>query len=204
MEEQTLSDLLQHADEAKPRVSDAAPLATRACHQLVRQRQRRRRVVGVGSLAMLFIVSLAAWRASERTLPTTVPEPVATMSPAESEPDSPTLSHEEVRAEIARLTAEAEMHARTAELMKTALAGQRAKLELEEYRRRGDPMDWIADQQNRTALGMMMQAERLSEQPGTQAEVEATYYRIIELFPKTHTAEVARQRLDGNDMGDRT
>ncbi len=204
MEEQTLTDLLHRADEAQPSVSNTSPLASRARHQLVRQRQRRRRVVGVGSLAMLFIVSLAAWRANERTLPTTAPEPVATTSPSKSEPSGPTLSHEEVRAEIARLTAEAEMHSRTAELMKTALAGQRALQELEEYRRKGDPMAWIADQQNRTALGMMMQAERLSEQPNTQAEVEATYYRIIELFPKTHTAEVARQRLDGNDMGDRT
>lgn len=204
MEEQSLTDLLQRADQAKPRVSDAAPLAARARQQLVHQHQRRRRAVGVGSLAMLLIVSLSVWRTNERTLPATAPESVAATSPGESEPSSSVLSHEEVRAEIARLTAEADMHARAAEMMKTALAGQRAQRELDEFRRRGDPMDWIQDQQNRTALGMMMRAERLSDQPDSQAEVEATYHRIIELFPKTHTADVARQRLDEDDMGDRT
>lgn len=203
MEEQSLAELLHRADQAKPRVGDAAPLAARARQQLARQHQRRRRVVGVGSLAILFIAALAVWRGNEQVLPTTVPEPVAKVSPSESAPSSSILSHEEARAEIARLTAEAEMHARAAEMMKTALAGQRAQRELEEYRRRGDPMDWIADQQNRTALSMMMRAERLSEQPDSQAEVEATYHRIIELFPKTHTAEIVRQRLDRNDMGDR-
>ena len=204
MEERTLARLLHQADEPAPLGEAPAIVADQVRGEHARRRTRRRRTKFATSALLLLTTSLVVWSQFDQDPSPQVPDRIATTEPSQPKPESQsTRSYEEVVAEIERLDAEAEMHLQAARMIRTALAEQRAERELREQLRKGDPIDWIHEQQNRTALAMMMRAERLSQQPDSQAEVESTYQQIIKLFPTTPTAELARQRLDGNDMGDR-
>ncbi len=168
-------------------------------------------MAGVGSLLVVGLFSSLLWRGFDQDAVITTPRSVANTESSHvkasdrTNDTDPPLSEAELLAEVARLNAEAEMHAHTARLMQVAFAGLRAERDLRKELRKGDPLDWIHEQQNRTALRMMMRAERMSEQAGSRAEVASTYRRIVELFPRTHTAELARQRLSAaGDMGDQS
>lgn len=205
MEEQTLARLLHRADEPTPPGDNVVVVADRVRGEFAKRRTRRRRGKLAAAALVLLTTSVAVWSQFDQNRGPHIPNRIATTESKQPKPESPsTRSYEEVMAEIERLDAEADMHLQAARMIRTALAEQRAERELREQLRKGDPIDWIHEQQNRTALAMLMRAERLSQQPNSQAEVEATYQEIINLFPSTPTAELARRRLDGNDMGDRT
>lgn len=205
MEEQSLAKLLHRADEPAPLGDAPAIVADQVRGEYAKRRTRRRRTKFATAALVLLTASLVVWSQFDQDPNPPIPNRIATTETAHPKPESQsTRSYEEVMAEIERLDAEAEMHLQAARMIRTALAEQRAERELREQLRKGDPIDWIHEQQNRTALAMMMRAERLSQQPNSQAEVESTYQQIIKLFPTTPTAELARQRLDGSDMGDQT
>lgn len=58
-----------------------------------------------------------------------------------------------------------------------------------------DPLKAISDQMDRAALTMVYQADRMYHELNLRESAMASYERTIKLFPKTHWAEVARDRL---------
>ena len=189
MSERSVEELLRRADAAAGRPALVPDLAGRVLRRA--RRRRRRAVVGLAAAASVLLAAGATLLLStDRAAPTAPPEHVAdTQRPVRPG------GAERLREEIARLRAEADSRMAVVEHM---LALERRREKAKPYRRHvavADPAEQIQQQMDKAALVMVYQADRLSRQLNLRAPAMAIYRRTIELFPETHWAGVARQRL---------
>jgi hypothetical protein len=190
MSDELLRRLLQQADATAgppPRIGDH--LAAR-----VRGRVLRRRRVAFRLSAAAAIV-LAAGVTVLMSYSPTRRGPLAGAGIARSEPVA--TPHGDVRAELARLDREAEIRIAVARRTAEILTQRR----LAESRTLQQPAiaDPVADAQReveQAAYTLVSQADRMCRDMNLCATAVVNYQRVVELFPETPWATVARQRLE--------
>lgn len=97
----------------------------------------------------------------------------------------------ELRRELARLNAEAELHERTALLI---LAREQAAIAPAVAA--PDANQALTAQVERSALTLVNRGDSLLQDPGAKAEAAESFRRVLELFPQSRGAALARERLN--------
>jgi hypothetical protein len=174
MQDDELTRILRSAKaELPPPTLAPAELASRV-HAAHRKQQRRRRAL-IAGVPVVAAVAVLGWRL---TLDATH-SPIAT-------PSQQVAAVSE--AEIANLEAEAAAHAQAARLL-IATQPRRSALLAD------DPLADINEQINIVAYRMVLEADSKQAEMQPAAEAIEIYNRVLELFPTSHSAELARQRL---------
>jgi len=191
MNEPTLTSLLTQADDAAP-PPPVAPGLARVVRARAAARARRQVVAAslcVPMVAVALVMSLQAPRRGDR-------HPGVTLStrPTTGGPTAP-VTAANLKAESERLALEAARHQAAAE-------------SLDALRRRRDRATWarevvantdtdaITRERNRAALSLLDHGDRLRRDLKQPDAAMDAYRRTIELFPDTHWAGVAKQRID--------
>ena len=176
-------DLLKRADETY-----SSPSPARCVQELPRRvyrRHRRRQAIRSGAVAaMLLSVALVGFVIQRVDRPRVVQR--------EDQP-SPTSQDD---AHLASLSADADVHARTADLL---CASERRRDVMEKSLvslARTDPRDEVREQKNQFALTRVSEADRLADHPQRAYEAMKIYQQTIELFPGTPAADIAASRLE--------
>ena len=138
-------------------------------------RRRRARRVGVCIAGVLAIaVMLSRWNGNRQHRTATITAP---------------FDAEAIRAELFEIRAEAD----------SRIAGVERYLERRNRRRTSQPPpaadDPIRREQDRAALLLILRADRIYHELGRRESAVAGYRRVLELFPTTPAAQVARERL---------
>lgn len=185
MDTDPLAKLLRDVDaEQRGRVG-ANDLVTR-----VRWRARRgkvaRRFVAAALLAVIGGASF--WYASLPSAPSKLLA-LAT-SPTTGNATAP-VDVAELRRELARLNAEAELHERTALLIFAREQGANGPAVAAP-----DAKQALTAQVERSALTLVNRGDALLQDPGAKAEAAESFRRVLELFPKSRGAALARERLN--------
>lgn len=167
-----LKHLLQHADSAPPLAGGSNIVS-----YVKRRAKRNERITSAATVAVLLIgFGLAA---SYVLTPR-----MAHNRPVVLKPD-PAVA----KAEIERLNAEANRHAQIADRL----------MQLEVASAPSDAADVQRDlqrQRDEAALSLIYQAETLAPVPAQRPAAVALYQKAIDLFPQTHWASVAKQRIE--------
>jgi hypothetical protein len=151
---------------------------------IIRRHARRQWLVRVGTsgvvvAAILIVSSVLLWRVPESTHPHVI---AATLT-ADS------------KLELARLDQQAQVHARTAELL---LAGEKRRASQRRAAQRAsaaDIDDQVLQQRAEAALTIVRSGDRLRTTYQLDDAAAAEYRRAIDLFPETPAAAVAARRL---------
>jgi len=176
MTDDKIKQLFQIADRTAGR-----PLMFPIKASAIRRRARVRRAVSATCrAAALLILALAIWGLSDRS-----PEQTAK------------------QAQIAALQAQVKLLQvrtdATLKLVQEALKSERKENRLNELQAEladiPDPLEEIRKQVDKAAFTLVYHADRLYRQLNQRASAIEAYNRVIELFPETQSAEVARQRL---------
>jgi cobalamin biosynthesis protein CobD/CbiB len=187
MSDARLRELLREADAA----FGGPPVGSGDLSLRVRQRarrQRRRRLFGSAAAVVLVLsLSTVAW-VNRSGHPSAAPRPIVL-------DDSPKpVSVAELHMQIERLREE----------IRTGCQAVHEVLERQEVEQRlaalreqaeADPLKAVNDQLDRAALTMVYQADRMYHELNLRESAVASYQRTIELFPQTHWAQVAKDRL---------
>lgn len=138
------------------------------------KQQRRRRVLlaGVPAVALVALLGRRLTLDADRSPVAPSSQQVAVFS----------------EAEIASLEADAEAHAHAARLLIAAQPRRSALLA-------DDPLADVNEQVDVVAYRMILEADSKQAQMKATAEAIEIYNRVLELFPASHSAEIARQRL---------
>jgi len=135
----------------------------------VRRRANRRRIVSVATpiaAAAAILVAFGLWNLTSKNVGTTQQQQkIASLE-----------------TQIEQLQARADA---TYNLVQEVLDNERKQQRLEE----------IQKQVDKTAFNLVYQADRMYRELNLKSSAIQTYKRVIELFPETHGAEVARERL---------
>ena len=170
IEQDPLAELLRTADAAQPLPEQRGDVAGR-----VHRRARRRRA-GQGLIVAALVIGagVSIWFSRP-------PARHATIASADVA---------QLRRECAQFDADAEIHERTAQLM---MSHERAA-----SRRIGaaDDRDALALQLERSALILVNRGEHLLREPDARTEAADAFRRVLELFPQSRGAAVARERLN--------
>ena len=176
-----LHNLLTRADASyapAPRRVDGLP-------QRVYRRHRRRQLVRSGAvMALLLSVALVG----------VVLQRISVPHVAQLEAGPPTAPQQDVA--LASLSIDADLHARTADLLR---ASERRREVMERSLvslSRTDPRDEIRKQKNQFALTRVSEADRLADHPQRADDAMRIYQQTIELFPGTPAADIAARRLE--------
>jgi hypothetical protein len=171
LNDDSIKQLLEDADAAAPQIASRADLAASVRRRLVRRTSIRR----VALACSMFFLTATTFFAVSR--PRTQ---VAQKSPS----NPPTAARQ-----LAAMSIDAELHELTAKkLLATASARKTADDD------GTSPVVDVQQQRNRAALMMIYQANQQAKEKHTDLAM-AGYQRTIDLFPQTHWAKVARQRL---------
>ncbi|MDM8007021.1 MAG: hypothetical protein QUV05_12855, partial [Phycisphaerae bacterium] len=185
--DERLRELLREADAAfgGPRVG-SADLSLRVRRRA--RRQRRRRVFGSAAAVVLVLsLSTVAW-VNRSGHPSPAPRPIVADNSLKP------VSVAELHMQIERLREE----------IRTGCQAVHEVLERQEVEQRlaalreqaeADPLKAVNDQLDRAALTMVYQADRMYHELNLRESAVASYQRTIELFPQTHWAQVAKDRL---------
>jgi hypothetical protein len=169
----SLRQLLHIADIAAP--PSSLP-SSRDLADSVRRRYARRRMtarIGATAMAVAACVVLAIL-----------------MLPSRPKPPTPIAKATDNALQLAALSFEADLHMRTAESLAAVVSRKPAS---SSKARRPDVPD-VQLQRDRAALLLVYEADQRFKQ-NRPADAIAAYRRAVELFPQTHWADVARQRL---------
>jgi hypothetical protein len=100
-------------------------------------------------------------------------------------------------AQIERLRVQAEFHERQARELIARVERERGLTSTPDAAQQADPLDEVREQVDVVAYQMILRADGL--QAGMMASREAIelYRKVLRLFPKTYSAQVARDRLSG-------
>jgi hypothetical protein len=109
------------------------------------------------------------------------------------EPKTRAVDISALRHEYARLNADADLHQRTAERI---LARQRSVKPADEV---ADANDALSAQLERSAMTLVNRGDNLLHDPTARAQAVESFKRVLELFPQSRGATLARDRL--NQMG---
>ncbi|RJP37152.1 MAG: hypothetical protein C4547_05855 [Phycisphaerales bacterium] len=191
--------------------TDVEPLARRVA-KLHRRRRVVRRTIGCVACPLAAAIALAiilprvsppgqpprserddsAWMADRRMDARSERTSSATGSiEAQARPDSD--SAEAARAQIARLRAEADAHARIAGLIAAAM--RRMDADAADVRTTEDPLASVERELNTAGLTLVRQADEMARNDALIAVAETWYRRTIDRFPGTFAADLARRRL---------
>jgi cell division protein FtsB len=165
-----LAELLRTADAAQPPPEQRGDVAGR-----VHRRARRRRAgQGLIVAALVVGVGVSVWFSRPPARHSTI----ASASVAQ------------LQRECAQFDADADMHERTAQLM---LSHERAAARRVAA---ADDRDAVTSQLERSALILVNQGERLLREPDAKSAAADAFRRVVELFPQSRGAAVARERLN--------
>ena len=187
MSDERLRQLLQQADEA----FGGPPAGPGDLGAKVRRRVQRERTLRVaGGAAVCTVVLVAgsiAWvggwgggRPTERLAPG---------------PDAPQMaSIAELQAKIEQLREEVRTGC---EALAEVLRREESERQLAalQGRAEADPLEEVNEQVDRAALTMVYQADRMYRELNLRESAVASYEQTIKLFPQTHWAQVAKNRL---------
>jgi hypothetical protein len=170
----SLRQLLKRADST-PSVPDSARLATSVRRRRVAQQRTR---LGASAVAVFLAAALGVMLSSRR------PQPVATNIALERTAV--------LQAELAALRADGGLHVLTAQALSLKDRARRAKARADAQE---DPLVQIRFQRDRAAMTLIYEADRFSREASLNDQSIAQYRKVIELFPSSSWADVARQRL---------
>jgi hypothetical protein len=186
-----LRELLAQADAA----ADSSPVPAAALVQRVRAQARRRQTrrraaVGAASVLAAIMVIVAI------VLPPPPPRTnVATNLPVPSN-DKPVTGTRDARDLAAELAAIRTQAAASEACVAAMLKGEARGRKLASVTPRPpDPLERIRAEQDRGAMALVRQADRQYRELDRKASATAGYGRVVQLFPRTRWAAVARQRL---------
>lgn len=196
--DEQLARLLRMADDDVAPPAAAPPQLAARVRRLDRQRRTRTRLAAAALLAVSLtaaaLTGRAVWPGDGDAPAPTIAEH-APASPA-NESNSPALSAKELAALEDRL-AEIESELRVLRYERAIVerdlrlaAARRTESRLTEFDEVELEVDIVAE-------GMLGRADRLLANMRPNAEAAAQYRRLIELFPDTHAASAARERLAG-------
>jgi septal ring factor EnvC (AmiA/AmiB activator) len=177
MNNDRLEQLLQAADKSAGRpVYHTDNLA-----DFVHRRARRRRIkMVVAPIAAAFLILAGFW-----ILPKTVGQKPLT-------PEQIASLNTQIRDLNKRVDA-------TLNLVREVLAQQKAQQRLDELNAQlaaiPDPLDELNKKVEKTAFILVYYADKRYEESGNPQDVIQTYNRVIELFPDTRSAKLAKQKL---------
>ncbi|MDB5320387.1 MAG: hypothetical protein JWN40_2018 [Phycisphaerales bacterium] len=174
MENDPLAELLRNADAVQPQPIAPGNLAAR-----VRRRVRRGRVArGALTAGLLLVVGGASfWFRS---------------LPVENSKTTASVDIAGLKREFARLNADAELHERIAQQIITR---ERSPLR-SKIPDVADANEALSVQLERSALTLLNRGDSLLRDPSAKAEAAASFRRILELFPQSRGAALARERLN--------
>jgi hypothetical protein len=166
-----LEQLLRSADASPPGRSDSDLVG-----QVRRRARRSDRIRSTVASALVLIGvaigAVALLQPSTHQPPTALaPDPIA------------------VKAELARLDQEADRHSALADqMMQTEISTARPNL--------AELARDLQRERDEAALSLIYEAETLAPLPAQRPAAVALYRRAIDLFPQTHWAALAKQRLE--------
>jgi hypothetical protein len=185
MNRDPLEKLLRDVDAAQPLRIDADELVAR-----IRMRARRgqvaRRVIAAGLL--MAVTGASLWYASLPGAPSKVISLATSPTTATA---TPPVNVTQLQRELARLNFEAELHERTALLI---LAREHAAIAT--VVATPDARQALTAQVERSALTLVNRGDSLLQDPGAKAEAAESFRRVLELFPQSRGATLARERLN--------
>jgi hypothetical protein len=181
MSRDALEQLLRTADAAAPPAPLADDLAARVHNRLARRRQYR--AVAAAAAVLMLIVGVA--------ISIALHEPAAPAPPLAMHPAT-TSSAVTVAVGETDLLLTAELHELTAEKLLTARRTTAAEPPRRELTNAA--VSDVRFQRDRAALILVYDADRLAQENRPAAAI-AGYRRAVELFPTSHWARVARERL---------
>jgi len=177
MTEDKIQNLLQKADETAGR-----PTPVSINLSTVRRRANRKRIVSVAvpiAAAAVIVTTVGLWGLTARNVKTKKQQKIASLQD-----------------QIRQLRARADA---TFDLVHEVLENERKQQRLDELQAQlasiPDPIEEIQDQVDKTAFNLVYQADRMYQELNLKRSAIQTYKRVIELFPETQWADVARQRL---------
>ena len=174
----TLEHLLRQVDQAAAR---PAPLPADLADRVIRQARRRRAAKLGGALVVLLAatgVAAVLFQAPGAPVRLTEAPPAA---PVPAEIDS---TEAQVKSRLVVIE-----HLLAREKQRRRLARAQAIIA------RPDPLERLDRQLEQTALVIVAQADRKVRQWNLKGSAARDYRRVIELFPQTRWAAVARERL---------
>jgi tetratricopeptide (TPR) repeat protein len=120
---------------------------------------------------------------------------LAIWSLSRNNPELPTR-HEQIVSVQNQLNATVDA---TLKLVQEVLEAERQRQRLNELQAQlasiPDPLEEVQEQIDKTAFFLVYQADRMHRETGQRASAIQAYNRVIELFPQSHWAEIARKRL---------
>jgi hypothetical protein len=182
MREETWERLVRDADATAARPT--TPVAGLAGRVRRKARRRRRRMAGsVAAGAVVLVLGAASLWWPRRAGPVVGPTRVSAAEIAR------------LRVECAQTAREAEAHERLAAAMleRERRATRRAA---EVVVNPVDVVDAVAAERERSAMILLFQADRLLRDVDARAEATDALRRVLELFPNSRGAAMARERLD--------
>ncbi|HEV8607440.1 MAG TPA: hypothetical protein VGQ99_19045 [Tepidisphaeraceae bacterium] len=173
MNEQRLRQLLVEAD------ADVAGMALGSQDMVsaIRRRLRHRRQTQVAGASVLLCAMLVLAPLFRRS-----PTPLTVVDASKA------------RAELSLIQLQADSQAATVDRMMKYQRTLNVRTSAARVERRGEPLERIQRQREVTARLLTQNAQRVSEEFG-RGRGEAEYRRVIDLFPETSWASVARRRL---------
>ena len=190
MSSDRIEELLRKADAAAgPPPAGPADLPNR-----VRHLAGRRRVVRITSgAAIAAMLALAVGTSILMTGPHVQPTPTdhVAVTPGNDSRDEVVR----LRAEIKQLRAEADDILAAAKRMLVLQKRQTLLAELERIRAQPDPIEQVRQQMDKAAFIIVYQADRMYRELNLHESAIESYQQAITLFPETHWAAVARERL---------
>ena len=196
MNDDRLEALLRAAGESAAPPPEPLPGLAERVRGLHARRSRNRRLAGgAAAVVVLLIVAICVENRTSWKLVLqfgngrgeTADRPVADGA-------SPLLDPEAIKAEIARLDGEAHERQQAVRKMILADAGQRPVARVQPEPDSPGPLDLVRIEREKTAFLLVDRAEQIGARAQTAAAAE--YRRVLELFPNTQAARVARERLN--------
>lgn len=181
MNDGELRNLLRGADADFEKPIIAPDELARRVRRLDQKRRRRSRVLLTAVPVVVVAAVATAWSLVPRALPTGTEKSVASAG----------LDW----GEIERLQAEAAFHERLARQMIALRKRDRALEQAQRALAEPDPLDVVREQVDVVAYRMILRADELRNRMDPSEEAMRLYRDVEQLFPKTHSAEVARERL---------
>jgi hypothetical protein len=181
----SLHNLLKQADETG---ASPPPRAVPGLPQRVYRRHRRKQIARSGVLAALLLSVALGGLLLQRI---DVPE-LAQLEPT-TQPDQTELGPD---IQLVALGADADLHARTADLLRARERRRDVMERSQASLARVDPTVLIRREKNQFALARVSEADRLSDHPDRADDAIRIYRQTIELFPDTPAADIAASRLE--------
>lgn len=184
----SLEQLLIHADASAPAPAGNADLAVR-----VRRRLRRRRATLRVATALFLIGSIATVWLSHHSAP-----PAKQIVLHDPVPDQQRIDR--LRGELVELASEAAVHERVANAL-LLMRDQRARLrERSEALTAPDPLEEVRRQRDRAAQILVRAAERAEGMEDDPGRATGLYRETARIFPDTRAGKEAARRLGSSGV----